>query len=149
MANFKKLKTRNRPAISTASLPDIIFILLFFFMVVTVMRNQNMLVKVQVPSASELQKLEHRSLINYIYIGKPIKTDIYGTAPRIQMNDAFVSIDKLETALLTLNRHRYQSTTSLKVDGKITMGIVTDVKTALRKSEQLKVNYAALKKDKN
>ena len=149
MPKFKKLKIRNRPSISTASLPDIIFILLFFFMVVTVMRNQNLLVNVRVPSATQLQKLEHHSLINYIYIGKPIQTDLYGNAPRVQMNDAFVPIEKLQTAIQTLNRHSYKSTTSLKVDGKITMGIVTDVKTALRKSEQLKVNYAALRKDEN
>ena len=153
MGKFTKKRGTASPAISTASLPDIIFMLLFFFMVVTVMRDSELLLDVVVPNATELQKLQQKSLVNYVYIGKPKDKykKIYGTSPRIQLNDAFVKGSLDNEIPLFLEKHklkvpeaqRPQITTSLRVDGKVTMGIVQDVKTALRKSNQLKVNYSA------
>ena len=141
--------------ISTASLPDIVFILLFFFMVITKMRETELMVKVQVPKATELEKLQQKSLIHYIYIGRPHSRfeEIYGTAPRIQLDDSFKKIEDIpifvenhkQTVQLDL---RKRVTTSLRVDGEITMGIVQDVKIQLRKIGQLKLNYAAGKKAK-
>ena len=135
-----------RPTISTASLPDIVFILLFFFMVVAVMRNHQVLLQIRIPEATELQKLEHRSLVNHVYIGTPLKKKIHGNAPRIQINDAFVKSSELEQAIRLTSKRDLRMTTSLKVDKAVTMGIVTDVKAALRKAERLKVNYAAMAK---
>ncbi len=153
MSKFSKKAGKADPAISTASLPDIIFMLLFFFMVVTVMRESELLVDVKVPEATELQKLQEKSLVNYIYVGKPRPKyqNVYGTSPRIQLNDAFakgslegeipIFLEKHRTKISEAKRPRI--TTSLRVDGEVTMGIVQDVKTALRKSNQLKVNYSA------
>jgi biopolymer transport protein ExbD len=141
------------PAISTASLPDIVFILLFFFMVITKMRETELMVNVQVPQATELEKLEQKSLVHYIYIGRPYERyqKIYGSAPRIQLDDKFATVADL--ALFVENHKqtiqpnlRSRITSSLRVDGDITMGIVQDVKTRLRKIGQLKVNYAARKR---
>ncbi len=153
MSKFKKKRGKSQPAISTASLPDIIFMLLFFFMVVTVMRNSELLVDVVVPEATELQKLQQKSLVNYIYVGKPKQKNQakYGTSPRVQLNDAFVKSSLEAEIPLFLEKHkikvpeqqRPRITTSLRVDGDVTMGIVQDVKTALRKANQLKVNYSA------
>lgn len=150
MAHFKKKRGKASPEVSTASLPDIIFMLLFFFMVVTVLRDGERKVKVQVPEATQLQKLEQKSLVNHIWIGRPIEKfqDVYGTKPRIQLGDKFATEHDIP---LFLEQHkikvpepqRPQITSSLKVDGEVTMGIVTDVKTILRKSGQLKVNYSA------
>lgn len=150
MSKFVKKRGKSSPAISTASLPDIIFMLLFFFMVVTVMRNSDLKVDVNIPNATQLQKLEQKSLVNFIYIGKPKDKfkSIYGTQPRIQLNDAFASVADIP---LFLEKHkikvpeaqRPRITSSLRVDGEVTMGIVQDVKTQLRKSNQLKVNYSA------
>lgn len=150
MAHFAKKRGKTSPAINTASLPDIIFMLLFFFMVVTVLRQGERKVSVVVPQASELTKLEQKSLVNHIWIGRPVKKyqDIYGTKPRIQLGDKFAQEHEIP---LFLEQHRVKVpetqrpviTTSLKVDGDVTMGIVTDVKTALRKAGQLKVNYSA------
>ncbi len=146
MAKFKSKKSNIRPEISTASLPDIIFMLLFFFMVVTVLRK-DMLVNIQLPSASEVQKLEHRSLVNHIYIGqsKPISDQAIN---RIQINDAFVNKDQVEVAIRQLVAQKPENlhsrlTTSLQIDKAVQMGLITDVKTQLRKANQLKVNYAA------
>lgn len=138
------------PEVSTSSLPDIIFMLLFFFMVVTVMKDSSLKVDVVVPEATELEKLEKKSLVSYIYIGEPIRNlqPYHGTAPRIQLNDDFAAIDDIGAFLQNeVNRlpeiMRPFVTASLRVDRDVTMGIVSDVKTELRKQNQLKINYSA------
>ena len=153
MSKFKKKGGKATPAISTASLPDIIFMLLFFFMVVTVMRESELKVQVLVPQATELTKLEQKSLVNYIYIGKPTPKNqrIYGTSPRLQLGDKISDIKDiplfLEQFKQTLpENQRSRITSSIRVDGDVTMGIVQDVKTELRKQGQLRVNYSARKR---
>ncbi|MEN0006606.1 MAG: biopolymer transporter ExbD [Bacteroidota bacterium] len=153
MSKFSKKRGKADPEVSTASLPDIIFMLLFFFMVVTVLRDAELKVKVNTPYATELTKLQEKSLVNYLYIGRPVKKFVktYGTKPRIQLGDKFATIPEIP---LFLERHkikvpeakRPRITSSLRVDGDVTMGIVQDVKTQLRKSGQLKVNYSAKKR---
>jgi len=150
MAKINRGKGRGTPKISTASLPDIIFILLFFFMVVTVMKDSELKVQVNYPYATELQKLEKKSLVSYIYMGVPAKRfqKKYGSAPRMQLNDSFAEIKDLklfieqERAKLR-EVERSRMTASIRADKDVTMGIVTDVKTELRKINQLKVNYSS------
>jgi len=156
MSKFSKKRGKASPAISTASLPDIIFMLLFFFMVVTVMRESELKVKVLVPEATELTKLEQKSLVNYIYIGKPTKNyqEIYGTSPRLQLGDKISDIHDiplfLEQFKAGVNEQLHSRiTSSIRVDGEVTMGIVQDVKTELRKQGQLRVNYSARKRTKD
>jgi biopolymer transport protein ExbD len=151
--SLQKKRGKASPKISTASLPDIIFMLLFFFMVVTVLRDAELKVQVSTPFATELTKLEEKSLVNYLYIGRPIPKyqQLYGTKPRLQLGDKFANVNEIP---LFLERHkvkvpeakRPQITSSLRVDGDVTMGVVQDVKTQLRKSGQLKVNYSAKKR---
>lgn len=153
MSKFQKKRGKASPAISTASLPDIIFMLLFFFMVVTVMRDSERKVSIVTPSATELTKLEKKSLVNTILVGKPTEDyqKVYGTNPRIQLDDKFADFSDVP---LFLAQHREsvpeqqkgQITTSLKIDKGVTMGIVNDLKTALRKAGQLKVNYSTKKR---
>ena len=153
MSKFSKKRGKAKPAISTASLPDIIFMLLFFLMVVTVLRDAELKVKVSTPFATELTKLAEKSLVNYLYIGRPIERyhNLYGTKPRLQLGDKFAEVHDIP---LFLERHkikvpeskRPRITSSLRVDGEVTMGIVQDVKTQLRKSGQLKLNYSAKKR---
>ena len=141
--------------ISTASLPDIIFMLLFFFMVVTVLRDSELKINVITPHATELIKLKEKSLVNYIYIGKPkLKfQEIYGTSPRMQLGDKISTVNEIP---LFLEQHknkvpeqdRPRIITSLRVHGEVTMGIVQDVKTQLRKSGQFKLNYSAKTKER-
>ncbi len=150
---FRKKGGKKTPKISTASLPDIVFMLLFFFMVVTVMRETEQLVNVKYPKATELQKLEKKSLVSSIYIGKPTPkyTEKFGTAPRIQLNDAFadkediISFIQDERSQLD-EKLQNKMTTSLKVDQDVKMGIITDVKKELRKAGALKINYSAVQR---
>lgn len=153
MSKFATKRGKVSPEVSTASLPDIIFMLLFFFMVTTVLRDAELKVAVTTPYASELIKLQEKSLVNYIYVGKPTQKyqKLYGTKPRIQLGDKFSTIADIP---LFLEKHKIKVpeakhgriTSSLRVDGEVTMGIVQDVKTQLRKSGQLRVNYSAKKR---
>ena len=153
MSRFKTKKGKGSPGINTSSLPDIIFMLLFFFMVTTVMREVSLKVKLQMPQATEIQKLEKKSLVSYIYIGPPRQSQ-YGTNSRIQLNDTFATVDDIQEFVAKEREDRDEAdrkfiTTSLKVDKLTKMGIVTDVKQELRKAGALKINYSTLKGDRN
>ncbi|MCP4460536.1 MAG: biopolymer transporter ExbD [Cytophagales bacterium] len=144
---FKK-KAKSNPDIPTAALPDIIFMLLFFFMVVTVMREQEIMVKQVLPKATQLTKIEKKSLVSHIYIGEPTNTGLYGTEPRIQTNDVFVV--KEDIARFVNNEkdkltevERDQIAMSMKVDIGVKMGIITDVQEELRNSNARKILYSA------
>jgi biopolymer transport protein ExbD len=148
MAKFRRSGKNKMQAISTASLPDIVFMLLFFFMVTTVMREVSLIVKIKVPDATEIQKLEKRNLVSYIYIGKPVNTTLYGSTPRIQLNDAYANVNQIREFVSSerdkLNEYdKKLMTVSMKVDKDVEMGIVTDVKQELRKASALKINYSA------
>lgn len=147
MSKFKK-KSNASQDIPTSALPDIIFMLLFFFMVTTVLREQKILVEQNIPKATQLRKIERKSLVSYIYIGKP-KEKSLGSEPRIQVNDVFITTDdiirfvQVEKDKLD-ESERNQITMALKVDDEAKMGIVTDVQLELRKANALKVMYNAI-----
>ncbi len=153
MAKFKKDGKKETPAISTASLPDIVFMLLFFFMVSTTMREVSLMVANAMPQANETVKLEKKSLVSNIYVGKP--TDhyqgAYGTEPRIQLNDKFATIAELQAFIASERDARKEEdrnsiTNNLKIDRNVTMGIITDIKQELRKANSLRVNYGSTKR---
>jgi|TARA_B100000965_G_scaffold356662_1_gene334794 biopolymer transport protein ExbD len=148
MSKFKKQKTGDLPAISTASLPDIVFMLLFFFMVATVMRDSTLMVKNVLPAADQVQKLDKKDRVMYIYAGKPSSrySDKYGTQARIQLNDKFSTVSEIGAFVLAERASKRQElqnvlTTALKVDGDTKMGLITDIKQELRKVNALKINY--------
>ena len=152
MSKFRKNGKKEMQAISTASLPDIVFMLLFFFMVTTVMRETTIFVSLTTPKATEIKKLQKKSLVSYIYIGSPIKRmqASYGTAARIQLNDAFASVDEIQEFIASEQEARDEKeipymTTSIKADETAKMGIITDVKQELRKANSLKINYSTRK----
>ncbi|HDP55359.1 MAG TPA: biopolymer transporter ExbD [Bacteroidetes bacterium] len=155
MAIFKKKGGKGTPGISTASLPDIVFMLLFFFMVSTTMRETEMLVSVKLPEATEVVKLEKKSLVSYIYIGSPARQyqGIFGTDSRIQLNDTFKTLVDIRD-FITSERDalseadRTMLTVSIKADENTRMGIITDVKQELRKASALKINYSARRVEK-
>ena len=152
MAVMKKKGNKDLPGISTASLPDVIFMILFFFMVSTTMRDQELLVRYRLPEATEVQKLEKKSLVSYIHIGPPTLAmqAQFGTAPRIQLNDSYKStrdiLDFIAAERDKLNEaDRALMTVCLKADQYAKMGIVTDVKQELRRANALEISYEASK----
>ena len=156
MSKFKKGGKKELPAISTASLPDVVFILLFFFMVVVQMREVSLMIKVKVPEAAEVNKLEKKSLVSVIHIGEPLKQyqTKFGTAPRIQLSDQFASISDISNYVIAEREAKDEAERpsmifSLKIDESTKMGIVADVKTELRKAAALHISYSAKKKREN
>lgn len=149
MARFKKKKSDGAQKINTSALPDIIFMLLFFFMVTTTMREVTYIVKFSVPEATEVEKLEKKSLVSYIYVGVPMKTQ-FGTESRIQLNDAFANPSDIAEFIAAERESRDEADrkflfTSIKADKKTRMGVITDIKQELRKVGAFKINYSSRK----
>ncbi|MFZ0489046.1 MAG: biopolymer transporter ExbD [Salegentibacter sp.] len=154
MAKFTKKKSGDLPAISTASLPDIVFMLLFFFMVATVMRQNTLMVQNRLPKANQVEKLDKKDLVMYIYAGKPSQRyqAKYGKEARIQLNDKFASVSEVQPFIYSERESKREElvpylTTALKVDKETNMGLVSDIKQELRKAEALKINYTTLTGD--
>lgn len=140
------------PAITSSSLSDIVFMLLFFFMVTTQMRETENKVSVKTPEASEVVKLERKDLNSYINIGTPIKAyqAQYGTDARIQLNDSFKTTSDIRDFIAAERESKSEAdrvymTVSIRADQDVRMGIVTDVKQELRRCSALKIMYSARK----
>lgn len=152
-----KINRKNKgklPPISTASLPDIVFILLFFFMTVTVMKNTNLLVDNTLPNATEIEKLDKQDRVIEIIVGKPTKeyASVFGTEPKIQLNGKFSSIDDVGSYVLAElakmpEQLRKVAVISLKIDKEVNVGIVSDIKQELKKVNALKINYTTFEGD--
>jgi len=150
MSKFSK-KEKEDPSIPTSALPDIIFMLLFFFMVTTVLRETTINVEQRVPAATELKKLQRKSLVSYLYIGKPTQRmiPVFGKEPRIQANDVFIATEELVKWVFQekdkLNEvERDQITIALKVDKEAKMGLISDVQLELREANARKVLYTTI-----
>ena len=149
MSMFKR-KDHSVPGLNTASLPDLIFTVLFFFMIVTHMKENQMKVKYQVPEGTKLERLAKKSTISHIYIGKPYKG---GGITAVQVNDKIVDVAEIED-FIAAERKRMspddakQMTVSIKADKKADMGVITDVKQSLRRANARKILYSGRKSTK-
>lgn len=154
MAKFNKKKSGDLPPISTASLPDIVFMLLFFFMVATVMRENSLKIKNVLPNADQVEKLDKKDLVMYIYVGQPVKElqGRYGKESVIQLNDKIASLGEIKAFIAAERASKREElrdylTTALKVDKDANMGLVGDIKQELRKENALKINYTTREGD--
>ena len=150
MGKFNKSGKRGMPELNTSSLPDLIFSLLFFFMMITTMREVTLKVQFRAPQGTELEKLEKKSLVTFIYIGKPTAQfqKQMGSETRIELNDKFEDVSAVQDYIYQERENMKEEdqpfmTVSLKVDKETKMGIVTDVKQALRQAYALNINYSA------
>lgn len=128
--------------------------LLFFFMTVTTMKDSTIMVKNELPHASEVKKLEKKDRVIYIYVGSPTQEyqSVFGTEPRIQLNDKYAQVSEVGSYILAERAEKPQElqdvlTTALKVDQDANMGLITDIKQELRKVNALKVNYTTIEGD--
>lgn len=145
------VKTQTQQEIPTAALPDIIFMLLFFFMVSTIMRETEVKVVQKIPRAEQLVKLQRKDLIAHIYVGAPKNSTSFGTEPVIQADGVFMDIDEIggwvERVRADLaEAEKDQLTISLKVDKEVQMGLIVDIQTELRKANARKIIYQSPEK---
>jgi len=155
MAKFKKETSKEIPQMASTSLSDIVFMLLFFFMVTTSMRKATVIVQNRLPFATELRQLENKALVSYINIGVPLPSHqgLHGTATRVQLNDKFCDVDEIQEFIASEREMRSEQdqklmTTGLKIDEEVRMGLVTDVKQTLRQCGALKIAYMTRKADR-
>ena len=152
MAKFGRSGKKDVPGLTTASMSDIVFMLLFFFMVTTQLRETENKVMVKLPEASQSAKLERKDLAAYINVGPPVQhlQAQYGNDARIQLNDSFRSIDDIRDFIATERESKSEAdrqfmTVAIKADENVRMGIITDIKQELRRCSALKIMYAARK----
>ena len=129
-------KTHTSNEISTSSMPDIIFMLLIFFMVTTVMREYEGL-DVIMPRAKMIEKLESKQHTSYIWATKD---------GIISVDDRIININNLSGLMYNKIAKDPKITVSLKSDEKTTMKLITDIHTQLRTANALKLSYSALTK---
>lgn len=152
MIRFRK-KSHAVPGLNTSSLPDLIFSVLFFFMIVTHMRQVTLKVECRMPQGKHLTRLTKKSAVSHIYIGKPTK-DLqgkYGSSTQIQLNDKFATAPEVMDYIAAEKKRMSPEdqklmTVSIKADKDTKMGVITDVKQALRQAKALKISYSATEK---
>ncbi len=131
---FEKKRASSKTEIPTSSMPDIIFMLLLFFMVTTTMREVELLVEFKLPDAEALEKIENKRLVSYIWVGK---------GGKIQINDSIVKVDDIQVIMYGKRQALPSVIVSLRVDVGARMGLVTDIQQELRKAYCLRINYSA------
>lgn len=153
MSRFRHHLKREVPGLNLASLPDLIFTVLFFFMIVTHMRDVNPKVSVEVPQGTELSKTANKAGLVYIFIGKPVDAqgEVVSNETRIQLNDRYVSVEQLPQEIAherskMSESDRQNMVVTIRADRETEMGVINDVKQALRKAGALNINYSATQK---
>ncbi|HSL88669.1 MAG TPA: biopolymer transporter ExbD [Ignavibacteriaceae bacterium] len=131
---FEKKRAGIKQEIPTASMPDIVFMLLLFFMVTTTLREVDVLVDFKLPEAEAIEKIENKRLISYIWIGND---------KRIQINDSIVRLEEVRPIMYSKSQVLPNVIVSLRVDQNADMGLVTDIQQELRKAYCLRINYSA------
>jgi len=135
--NFKKKRSNSKQEIPTSSMPDIIFMLLLFFMVATTLREVDVYVKFRLPEAEAIEKIENKRLISYIWVGK---------SGKIQLNDNIVALDEIQDIMYKKRVELPNVIVSLRIDKESNMGVVTDIQQTLRKASTLRINYSSMLK---
>lgn len=155
MARFTGKKAKETPGLNMGSMSDIIFMLLFFFMVITTMRESTLYVKITVPQGTEVSKLEKKSLVSYINVGTPIldQQAKFGTEPRIQLNDQIAEVSDILQFVELEKAARPEAdrpfiTTAIKADETVKMGLISDIKQELRNAGAFKIFYNARKAER-
>ena len=145
--NIYRRASHQVPGLNTAALPDLIFTVLFFFMIVTHMRKVELKVKYQVPAGTELSRLTKKSTVTYIYIGRGVGGS--DTKMSIQLNDKLSEVSDIVDYIVEERKRMSpedvgKMTVSIKADRQADMGLITDVKQALRQANALRINYSAV-----
>lgn len=143
MAEFKKKAANTKQEIPTAALPDIIFMLLIFFMVTTVLREVTLKVNIDFARAVNIEKIDQKRLVSYIYIGPEKLGQNRAGDDKVQIDDAIVDdVKSIRRIMYDKLLEQPKLIVSLRVDRKSEMGLVTDVKQELRQAGTLRINYS-------
>ncbi|MEX0609619.1 MAG: biopolymer transporter ExbD [Balneolaceae bacterium] len=148
MAHFQKKQARSKQEVPTSAMPDVIFILLFFFMVTTVLREVTLQVRVNLTQAENIEKIEEKRLVSYIYIGPERLPNNQLGEDKVQIDDAIVEdIGAIRTLMYDKLREQPRLIVSLRVDESSEFGLLTDVQEELKRASTFRINYSTRRED--
>lgn len=130
---FEKRRAGTKQEIPTSSMPDIVFMLLMFFMTVTTLREVDVFVEFKLPEAKAIEKIENKRLVSYIWVGN---------TGRIQVNDSIVKLEEIQDIMYKKRQDLPNVIVSMRVDKNSEMGLITDIQQELRKAYCLRINYS-------
>ncbi|MDZ7691213.1 MAG: biopolymer transporter ExbD [Balneolaceae bacterium] len=143
MAHFKKKSAKTSQEVPTTAMPDIVFMLLIFFMVTTVLREVTLQVQVDFTQAENIEKIEQKRLISYIYIGPEKLSGNRVGESKVQIDDSLIEdLAAIRNIMYEKLQQQPKLIVSLRVDQDSEFGIVTDVEQELRKAGTLRINYS-------
>lgn len=148
MAQFKKKQANTKQEIPTSAMPDVVFMLLFFFMVTTVLREVTLKVKIDLAEAGNIEKIEEKRLVSYIYIGPERLSNNQLGEDKVQIDDALIEdIPSIRKLMYDKLLEEPRMIVSIRVDKDSQFGVLTDVQEELKQASAFRVNYST--KNKN
>ncbi len=146
MAHFQKKSANTKESIPTSALPDIIFMLLIFFMVVTVLREVELQVQIEFHHAENIEKIDQKRLVSYVYIGPERLGGGQLGDTAVQIDDAIVDdMGAIRQIMYDKLMEQPRLIVSLRVDRNSEFGVITDVQQELRHAGTLRINYSTLR----
>lgn len=143
MSKFKKKQAKTSQGVPTSAMPDVVFMLLIFFMVTTVLREVELQVQIQYTEAENIEKIERKRLVSYIYIGPERLGGNQLGDTKVQIDDAIVDdINAIRNIMYDKLLEQPELIVSLRVDESSEFGIITDVQQELRHANTLRINYS-------
>jgi biopolymer transport protein ExbD len=143
MGHFEKKSAETKQEVPTSAMPDVVFMLLIFFMVTTVLRETTLQVNVSFTKAENIEKIEQKRLVSYIYIGPEKMGPGKEGQTKVQIDDAIVEdVQAIRKIMYDKLMEQPKLIVSLRVDRDAEMGLITDVKQELRKAGTLRINYS-------
>jgi len=146
MGQFKKKQAKTKQSVPTSAMPDVVFMLLIFFMVTTVLREVELKVQISYADAENIQKIEQKRLVSYIYVGpERLGSDRLGET-RVQIDDTLIDdMGAIRNIMYDKLMEEPRLIVSLRVDQDSEFGIITDVQQELRHAGTLRINYSTLR----
>ncbi len=143
MSKFKKKQAKTKQSVPTSAMPDVVFMLLIFFMVTTVLREVELQVQIDYATAENIEKIEQKRRVSYVYIGpERLGGGRYGDT-KVQIDDALVEeIGAIRNIMYDKLLEQPRLIVSLRVDSDSEFGIITDVQQELRHASTLQINYS-------
>ncbi len=146
MSKFKKKQAKSKQGVPTSAMPDIVFMLLIFFMVTTVLREVELQVQIDYTSAENIEKIEQKRLVSYIYIGPERLGGGELGDTRVQIDDSLIDdIGSIRNIMYDKLMEEPRLIVSLRVDENSEFGMITDVQQELRHAGTLRINYSTLR----
>ncbi len=143
MGHFEKKSAKTSQDVPTSAMPDVVFMLLIFFMVTTVLREVTLQVKINFSRAENIEKITQKRLVSYIYVGPEKLSGNKLGETKIQIDDSIIEdVSAVQQLMYDKLKEEPKLIVSLRVHDETEFGIVTDIQQELREAGSLRINYS-------